>query len=281
MTTQGETIDGQPVDTTGVGTVVGSDAPATIECWSCRNIFGIPSGTPNGSILACPICQQHNRFGGGSSSSGGSLTTAVVAMPVQSNTMLASGFTGERTRQLMTQMKCCWITTLVFGILITVGGLYFGATLCTYSTTDSSTGSDSTQIDTQCEGSIYKLYAFLIATGACMAGLGAWSLWELRTANINQMQGQQLYVKHFQLACHLGWILATIMFIYSVIFLIGFWWAVLFFPQVFTPCICGLVVGIVQWVNCCCYQNEFNKYQNAIQIQTPANVPLQSVQTQL
>jgi len=124
MDTQGEG-ETQPLDSdfnAPVGSVVsdGAPPPTTIECWSCRNTFGVPPGTPQGSILACPMCQNHNRFGQQSGvmgapigNPGGGNMTTVVAMPIQSIPLGASNI--SRAKTLIAHMRCCWCTVVVLG----------------------------------------------------------------------------------------------------------------------------------------------------------------------
>jgi len=277
--TQGEPVETQPLESSYGSTSADGMPPITIECWSCRNTFGVPSGTPQGSILACPICQNHNRFGQVSSvgvgvSMGATVTTAVVAMPVQS--MPLGGQISGRSKTLLSHMRCCWCTVVVLGALMFAGGIYYGAAL----TCDSIDGNGNQT----CSNSqtFFGQYAFLIVTGFLTSVLGGWALWEIRKANLQSYQnGQDAKINNFKWTCHLGWILGTIIFIYSIIYLIAFWIVVLFAVEFFLPCICGVIMGPVVWVNCCCYQKEYNEILLQISINTRQQVPLQSVQTQV
>jgi len=282
--TQGEPVETQPLESSYGSTaeapiVADGMPPITIECWSCRNTFGVPSGTPQGSILACPICQNHNRFGqvsplGIGAPMGTSVTTAVVAMPVQS--MPLGGNIIGRTKTILSHMRCCWCTVVVLGALMFAGGIYYGAAL----TCDSiDANGNQTCSDSQ---TFFGQYAFLIVMGFLTAVLGGWALWEIRKANRQSFQnGQDAKVGNFKWTCHLGWILGTIIFVYSVIYLIAFWIVVLFAVEFFLPCICGVIMGPVVWVNCCCYQKEYSELLLQISINTRQQVPLQSVQTQV
>jgi len=272
MATTGESddiLDAEPVE----------NSPATIQCWSCQNQFGVPPGTPNGSILACPICQNHNRLGGGPipgspvQMSSAVTATTVIAMPVSPMTVVNA----PRIQQLISQMKCCWIATMVLGILICIGGFVYGSTC---PTTDQ-TSYTNTSIN--CATGLLPSYALLITAGGLLFGVAVWGYWELRVAQLASLQtGATPKPRYFQITCHLAWLLASAIFIYSVIYLVGFWWAVLFIPQWFSPCICGLAIGPVVWVNCCCYQRDYNSYM--LQVQLPmqgGGVPLQQFRTQL
>jgi len=283
-TGEGEIAEAEPVDSIPVSTMALSPGAGTIECWSCRNSFGIPAGTPMGSILACPICQNHNRFGAATTSQGLSTagpygggithTTTVVAMPLQPNSIVFGA--NSRVRTLMSQIRCCWVAAVVLGGLMCIGGLYYGAAFCG----DSDVTGESTAT---CEGSFYQFYAFLIVTGFVMAVLGGYGLYELRRAAIESaVTGQTPKIKNFKWTCHLGWILGTLMFIYSIVFLGLSSFLVLFVPQIFTPCICGVVIGPIVWVNCCCYSQELNNQMLAVQVNNNGNnqMALQSVQVQ-
>jgi len=112
-----------------------------------------------------------------------------------------------------------------------------------------------------------------------MAVLGGYGLYELRKAMIQSLAtGQPPRVQNLKLTCHLGWILGSLIFAYSVIFLSYGLLFVLFFPQLFTPCICGIAIGPVVWVNCCCYQWELSKEQ--LVIEATAGLAMQNVQVQ-
>jgi len=282
---QGEPVETQPLESsygTSGGTIISDGSPpVTIECWSCRNTFGVPSGTPQGSILACPICQNHNRFGQtmammGSPNMGGVMTTAVVAMPIQSIPLGSNNMNISRAKSLLTQMRCCWCTVVVLGTLMFAGGIYYGAALTC----------DSIDVNGNqtCENSqaFFGQYAFLIVTGFLSAALGGWALWEIRKANIQSLQtGQDPKINYYKWFCHLGWILGTLIFVYSIVYLLYFWLLVLFAVEFFTPCICGVIMGPVVWVNCCCYQKEYNDLQLQISLNANrAQVPLQAIQTQ-
>jgi len=272
MATTGESddiLDAEPVE----------NSPATIQCWSCQNQFGVPPGTPNGSILACPICQNHNRLGGGPIPG-----SPVMATPVSSTTVIAMPLSsvaianGGRVQQLISQMKCCWIATIVLATLICVGGFIFGsvcpgdATYTTYTVAGDS-----------CATALYPVYAFPITAGGVLAIIAGWGLWELRTAQIAALRtGETPKPRYFQLTCHLAWLIATAMFIYSCIYLGVFSWIVFLLPGWFSPCICGLAIGPVVWVNCCCYQKDYKFYM--LQVNLPmqgGGVPLQQIRTQM
>jgi len=285
--TQGEPVETQPLESsygsTTEATVSDGAPPITIECWSCRNTFGVPSGTPQGSILACPICQNHNRFGQsstpmmgtpmGSPMGGNNITTAVIAMPIQSVPLGGGSLTVNRTKQIVTQMRCCWVTVVVLGSLMFAGGIYYGAAL-------TCTAIDGNGNQTCSDGNVFfGQYAFLIVCGFLAAALGGWALWEIRKANVQSFRtGSEPKVNYFGWTCHLGWIIGTLIFVYSVIYLLYFWILVLFAVEFFLPCFCGLIMGPVVWVNCCCYQKEYKDVQLQISINTRAQVPLQSVQ---
>jgi len=111
-----------------------------------------------------------------------------------------------------------------FRFLMFVGGIYYGSVL----TCDSADSSGNTVCSNSQE--IFSQYAFLITTGFLSAALGFWALWEIRKATLHSMQSrEEPKINYFKWSCHLGWILGTLIFIYSIIYLIAVRVLVFFF----------------------------------------------------
>jgi len=254
-----------------------------MQCGKCGTTFGIPPGTPAHSVLSCPSCQTHNSFPGFSPQMhqqpmqqnwqpmpSGAHTTVVSMGGMQQQQPQSIVRVHDPTPHYIGQVRCCWISAIVMGLLICIGSFYYGRlTVCEIENDDH---------PTNCDGALLKNYATLIAFSGALVALAVWALIEIHRSEVASARtGRRQKIYGFQLQCHLAWIFGTVIFVDSIIYLLAFNIIVLFAPVFFIPCFCGLAIGPIVWVNCCCYQKQLHEAILRVQVHSNSDVPLREV----
>jgi len=159
-------------------------------------------------------------------------------------------------------VRCCWWLAAAIGALVFITSLIFGSYKVDCDTMD-----PNIQKDCQRYGlhSLWASYAFLICASPFFVGIALYGIYGIIQAEkASQESGSPLYVQNLSLTCRAGGILGSVIFLYSLAYLIYYALGVLLLPWIFLPCFCGVSMGPVMWANCCLFQRNLKYQQDSI-----------------
>jgi len=185
-----------------------------------------------------------------------------IAVPmVDANAAAVSAMYQMEVQEKAGRSCCLWWTTILLSATMFIWSIVVG-TRSGFNCSGFDDPTTNSNFTFRC--AILKPYLFAIIIAPILIILGVISLRALKHSGCTIGKIPSEYNgSHLHVTWHLGWIAGSILFGWGLVYLVGFFWLVVFAPLMFIPCLIGVVLGVAQWVNCCCAQNAVVGYSNA------------------
>jgi hypothetical protein len=179
-----------------------------------------------------------------------------------------------------------WIAILVFGALTFILSIYGLSALATFcSGPDRLSG---------CTDVAFRFYGTGLICGIVLCIAASVSLYALSQSqweklitptndNPQAIDDRNRVLLMLDISFHVAWLSGTALFIWGVGFLLVFNIFIFIAIILFLPCCCGVIVGILVWINCCCCQRQMMmKVRNPVTAQPAVAMmpPMQPVAVQ-